>query len=75
MEDIVIKNETFTVVYYEEEKGGYSAAVRELAGCVTQAETLGELREMVIDAIESYVGSFTTIFVKADTLEEFVDEI
>jgi predicted RNase H-like HicB family nuclease len=49
------------VVYHAEygsdtDSGGYWASVKELPGCITQAETLAELREMVTDAIRLYLS-------------------
>jgi predicted RNase H-like HicB family nuclease len=38
---------------YDAEEGGYWAEVLELPGCASQGETLDELRENVIDAIEA----------------------
>ena len=44
-------SEVFTVAVYEAEEGGYWAEVLELEGCVSQGETLDELKENIIDAI------------------------
>jgi predicted RNase H-like HicB family nuclease len=47
----------YTVLVYEAEpdEGGYWAKVAELPGCVTQGETIDEIRENIVDAIEEYV--------------------
>jgi predicted RNase H-like HicB family nuclease len=47
----------YTVLVYEAEpdEGGYWAKVPELPGCVTQGDTIEEIRENVVDAIEEYL--------------------
>jgi predicted RNase H-like HicB family nuclease len=45
--------ETFTVAIHDAEEGGYWAEVLELPGCASQGETLDELKENIIDAIEA----------------------
>ena len=47
----------YTVLVYEAEpdEGGYWAKVAELPGCVTQGETIEEIHENVVDAIEEYL--------------------
>lgn len=40
------------VVVHEAEEGGYWAEVPAVPGCVTQAETLDELRKNIHEAIE-----------------------
>jgi predicted RNase H-like HicB family nuclease len=49
----------FTVVIERDEDGIYVASVLELVGCHTQAKTLDELRERIIEAVQLYleVGS------------------
>lgn len=42
---------TFTVLVYEAEEGGYWAEVADLPGCLSQGETLDELRNNVVEAI------------------------
>lgn len=44
---------SFTVLVHEAEEGGYWAEVPELPGCLSQGETLDELRRNVIEAIEA----------------------
>lgn len=43
---------TFTVLVHEAEEGGYWAEVPELPGCLSQGETLDELRRNVLEAID-----------------------
>ncbi len=45
--------QSFTVIVYEAEEGGYWAEVPELPGCASQGETLDELKANVIEAIEA----------------------
>ena len=45
----------FTVLVRPSEDGGYWAEVVECPGCLTQGETLDELRHNVVDAIESWM--------------------
>jgi predicted RNase H-like HicB family nuclease len=47
----------YTVLVYDAEpdEGGFWAKVAELPGCVTQGETIAEIRENVVDAIEEYL--------------------
>jgi predicted RNase H-like HicB family nuclease len=44
---------TFTVLVHEAEEGGYWAEVPELPGCVSQGESLEELEQNVIEAIQA----------------------
>ena len=44
---------SFTVLVHEAEEGGYWAEVPELPGCLSQGETLDELRRNVAEAIEA----------------------
>jgi predicted RNase H-like HicB family nuclease len=44
---------TFTVAVYEAEEGGYWAEVLELPGCASQGETLDQLKDNIIEAIEA----------------------
>ena len=43
------------LVYQAEEQGGYWATVAELPGCYTQGETLDEIRENIVDAIQCHL--------------------
>ena len=45
----------FTIVIEQDEDGIYVASVPELEGCHTQAKTLDELRERIIEAIQLYL--------------------
>jgi predicted RNase H-like HicB family nuclease len=45
----------FTVVIERDEDGIYVASVPELVGCHTQAKTLDELRERIIEAVQLYL--------------------
>jgi predicted RNase H-like HicB family nuclease len=44
------------VVIHEAEEGGFWAEVPALPGCLTQAETLADLRVRAREAIEGYLG-------------------
>lgn len=44
------------IVVHKAEEGGYWAEVPALPGCVTQAETLEELRGRALESIEAYLG-------------------
>jgi len=43
----------YTALVHEAEEGGYWAEVVELSGCVSQGETLDELRRNIREAIEA----------------------
>jgi predicted RNase H-like HicB family nuclease len=43
------------LVYKAEDEGGYWATVAELHGCFTQGESLDEIRENIVDAIECHL--------------------
>ena len=45
----------YTAIVHEAEEGGYWAEVPDLPGCVTEADTLDELKEMLKDAITGYL--------------------
>ena len=44
----------YNAIVHEAEEGGYWAEVPDLPGCVTEADTLDELKEMLKDAITGY---------------------
>jgi predicted RNase H-like HicB family nuclease len=44
--------DTYAVIVHEAEEGGYWAEVPALPGCHTQGETLDELRDNVVEAIQ-----------------------
>ncbi len=46
-----------TAVVTPEEVGGFSASVTDLPGCVTEAETLEELRKNLRDASEGWIAA------------------
>ena len=46
------RSETYTVAVHVAEEGGYWAEVLELPGCGSQGETIDELLENVVDAIQ-----------------------
>ena len=45
----------YNAIVHEAEEGGYWAEVPGLPGCVTEADTLDELKEMLKDAITGYL--------------------
>jgi predicted RNase H-like HicB family nuclease len=47
---------TLQVIVHKAEEGGYWAEVPALPGCVTQAESLDELRKRAKESIEAYLG-------------------
>jgi len=49
----------YNVIVHEAEEGGYWAEVPDLPGCVTEADTLDELKEMLKDAISVYLADET----------------
>jgi predicted RNase H-like HicB family nuclease len=52
-----LNNVTFTAVFVEDPKGGYSAYVEELPGANTQGETLEEAKENLKEAIQLVLES------------------
>ena len=46
----------YTVIIQKADEGGYVAFVPFLPGCMTQAETLPEVRKNIKDAIEGYLS-------------------
>ncbi len=44
---------TYTVIVHEADEGGYWGEVLELPGCVSQGETLEELKKNIKEAIEA----------------------
>jgi predicted RNase H-like HicB family nuclease len=47
---------TIKAVVHQAEEGGFWAEVPALPGCVTQGETIDELRENLKEAIELWLG-------------------
>ena len=54
----------YNAIVHEAEEGGYWAEVPDLPGCVTEADTLDELKVMLKDAIAGYLE-----VANADSLE------
>ena len=54
----------YNAIVHEAEEGGYWAEVPDLPGCVTEADTLDELKVMIKDAIAGYLE-----VANADSLE------
>ena len=50
-----LKMSIYNAIVHEAEEGGYWAEVPELPGCVTEADTLDELNEMLKEAIAGYL--------------------
>lgn len=48
---------TLTVLVFDAEEGGYWAEVPEIPGCVSQGETLDELRINIMEAIEACLAA------------------
>jgi predicted RNase H-like HicB family nuclease len=46
-------------IIHEAEEGGYWAEVPALPGCVTEAETLEELTEMLKEAVEGWLDAMS----------------
>lgn len=63
---------TLKAIVHEAEEGGYWAEVPSLPGCLTQGETLDELKANLLEAIELWlsVGEETTAAVPTDAVLE-----
>ena len=48
---------SYTVTYYKDEDGGFTAFVPALSGCHTQGETFEETESNIREAIEVYIES------------------
>ena len=46
----------FAAIVHAAEEGGYWAEVPRLPGCATQADTLEELLQNLLEAIEGWLG-------------------
>lgn len=46
----------FHVIVERDEDGWYLGSVAELPGCHTQAKSLDQLRERIVEAIEAFLG-------------------
>lgn len=47
---------TIQALAFQEADGGYSVVIPELPGCVTQGDTIEEVRAMVVDAAEAWLA-------------------
>ena len=47
---------TIKALAFQEADGGYSVVVPELPGCVTEGDTIEEVREMVAEAAEGWLA-------------------
>ena len=65
---------TIKAIIHKAEEGGFWAEVPSLPGCVTQGESLGEVRENLKEAIELWLetGSPETVPNKEDQILELV---
>lgn len=59
----------YNVVFQEEQEGGYSAWVPELAGCASQGETFEEALANIKEAIDLYLES--SLDVNTDNHEDY----
>ncbi len=64
----------FHVIVERDEDGWYVGSVAELPGCHTQAKSLDQLRERVVEAIQAFLGPHRSIpkgitFVGVQTVE------
>ncbi len=50
---LMIQRVTYMVEVHAAEEGGYWAEVHDLPGCVSQGETMEELRANILEAIEA----------------------
>lgn len=46
----------YTIIIHQDTRGGYWADAPELPGCVSQGETLEELKQNMQEAIEGYLA-------------------
>jgi predicted RNase H-like HicB family nuclease len=47
----------YTIVYTEEEEGGFSGRCLELQGAISQGETIDELKANMVDAVQLILAS------------------
>lgn len=57
----------YRIVVYRAEEGGFWGEVDGLPGCVAQADTLEDLRDVAIDAIEAWVETRREIDAERET--------
>ncbi|MHA1966648.1 MAG: type II toxin-antitoxin system HicB family antitoxin [Candidatus Hodarchaeales archaeon] len=53
---------TFTYIIEQDEDGFYVTDVPALPGCHTQAKSLDELKERILEAIRLYLDDYITIY-------------
>ena len=58
---------TLTAIFEEAEEGGYVGSVAEFPGANTQGETLEEMRENIIEAVELILHSNREEFEKSSS--------
>jgi predicted RNase H-like HicB family nuclease len=63
---------TVTAVVHQAEEGGFWAEVPELPGCVSQGETLEELRANLEDAVQAWLEAIQHLGADADYTEPVV---
>lgn len=47
----------YNVIFRSEPKGGFTAFVPSLPGCISFGKNLGEAQKMIVDAIKGYIVS------------------
>ena len=52
-----MKNITYNIIFRPEIKGGFTAIVPSLPGCVSYGKNLVEAKKMIVDAIKGYIIS------------------
>ncbi len=63
----------YTAIFQEENEGGYSVWVPDLAGCASQGETFEEALKNIKEAIELYLEDTTPVASEqADFKRQFV---
>lgn len=48
---------TYSIIVHVAKEGGYWAEVKGLPGCVSQGETLEELHDNILEAMDAVIGS------------------
>ena len=52
-----MKNIRYNIIFKTEPKGGFTAVVPSLPGCVSYGKNLVEAKKMILDAIMGYLAS------------------
>lgn len=52
---VAVGGKEYTAIIHEAEEGGYWAEVPELPGCITEGDTLDEVKAMVLDAAQGWM--------------------